>query len=127
MVSQRRLQNHFLTVPDITRIEPWRSLLLQNIPGPLPTNVPLLLTQGAADTLVLPSVTRAYPARQCAAGGRVRLLVLPDAGSGFIARDSAEAAVEWMAARFAGNPAPDDCAALSGPGAATDASTGETD
>ncbi|SFM93052.1 lipase family protein [Variovorax sp. OV329] len=127
MVSQRGLQKHFLTVPDITRVEPWRSLLLENSPGPLPPGVPLLLTQGSADTLVLLSVTRMYAARQCAAGGRVRLLVLPDAGHGFIARDSAEAAVEWMAARFAGSPAPDDCAALSDPGPAADVSTGGTD
>lgn len=109
MVSSRGLEARFLTVPDITRVEPWRSQLLENIPGPLPTQVPLLLTQGTDDHLVLPAVTRAYAAGQCAAGGRVRLLMLPGVSHGFAARDSAGAAVDWMAARFEGTPAPDDC------------------
>jgi hypothetical protein len=30
-------------------------------------------------------------------------------GHGFVARDSADAAVTWMMDRFAGQPAPSDC------------------
>jgi hypothetical protein len=32
-----------------------------------------------------------------------------DAGHGFVARDSADAAVAWMMDRFAGRPASSDC------------------
>jgi hypothetical protein len=34
-------------------------------------------------------------------------------GHGFIARDSADAAVDWMMDRFAGRPAPSDCGSAS--------------
>jgi len=54
-------------------------------------------------------VTQDYMKRQCRAGGQVRMLVVPDADHGFIGRDSAAAAVAWMADRFAGSPAPSDC------------------
>jgi acetyl esterase/lipase len=116
MVSQRGLRDGFLAVPDVTRIEPWTQLLQDNSPGALPRDVPLLLVQGSADTLVRPAVTRAYAARQCVAGGRVRLLMLPDVNHGFAGRDGAAAAVAWMADRLDGKPAPDECGAAGLPG-----------
>jgi acetyl esterase/lipase len=112
MVSQRGLEHGFLTVPDITRVEPWRSLLVRNIPGPLPAGMPLFVLQGDADRLVLPPVTRAYAARQCAAGSAVQLVMLPGVNHGFVARDGAPAAVAWIADRFAGRAPPSDCRAL---------------
>jgi hypothetical protein len=54
-------------------------------------------------------VTRAYFQQQCKAGGKVRMLLLPGVGHGFAGRDSADAAVDWMMARFAGEPPPSDC------------------
>jgi hypothetical protein len=42
-------------------------------------------------------------------GSRVRMLEMPDVNHGFAGRDSADAAVAWMADRFAGRPAPSDC------------------
>jgi dipeptidyl aminopeptidase/acylaminoacyl peptidase len=47
--------------------------------------------------------------RQCAAGGKVRMLILPNSNHGFIGRNAAAAAVDWIADRFAGDPAPSDC------------------
>jgi acetyl esterase/lipase len=114
MVSQRGLEERFLMVPDITRVEPWRSMLLRNIPGTLPAAVPLFIAQGDADTLVLPSVTLGYARRQCDAGGAVRLLVLHGIGHGFAGRDSAAEAAAWMGERFAGRPAPSDCGTIEG-------------
>lgn len=99
----------FLSVPNVTSVEPWRSIIARNSVGPLPKTVPLFLAQGGADVIVHPSVTAAYMARQCAAGGRATLLTMPKIGHGWIAAKSSDAAVGWIADRFAGLPPPDDC------------------
>ena len=70
------LEQHFLSVNNFYAIEPWRSLMAGNTPGPLPPNVPLLLAQGGADELVRPQVTEDYMQRQCRAGGKAQLLFL---------------------------------------------------
>ena len=109
MVSGRNLAHAFLTVSDFARLEPWHSMLVLNSPGLLPRGVPLFIAQGDADGLVRPDVTRAYAARQCAANGAVRLVMLPGVNHGFAGRDGAPAAVAWIADRFAGLSAPSDC------------------
>lgn len=43
------LVSAFLSVPDITAVEPWQSLMRQNIPGTLPPELPVFLAQGEAD------------------------------------------------------------------------------
>jgi acetyl esterase/lipase len=107
--SQRPLQQRFLSVPNVTQLEPWRSLLAQNIPGTLPPDIPVLITQGAADRLVLPEVTRAYVQRLCAAGDAVTYQEWPGVHHGLIGSDSALQAVAWMADRFDGRAAPTSC------------------
>jgi len=109
LYSQRPLQQHFLSVSNVTQLEPWHSLLEQNIPGALPTDIPVLITQGAADRLVLPQVTRAYVQRLCAAGDTVMYREWPGVNHGFIGSDSALTAVAWIADRFDGKPAPSSC------------------
>jgi acetyl esterase/lipase len=107
--SQRPLRRRFLAVPDVTAIEPWKSLLAANTAGTLPADVPVWIVQGAADRLVPPEVTRAYVQRLCAAGSRVQYVELPGVHHGFVAADGAAQAVAWMADRFDGAPAPSDC------------------
>lgn len=107
--SQRPLAEKFLTVSDITQVEPWRSLLLPNVAGTLPPGIPVFIAQGEADPLVLPAVTQAYMKRLCAAGSSVQLLMLPGVGHAFAGRDSKAAAVAWISDRMAGLPAPDAC------------------
>jgi acetyl esterase/lipase len=109
--EEKPLESAFLTVSGITDVQPWRSLLAQNSPGPLPRNIPVFLAQGTTDNVVLPQITDAYMLRLCAAGSSVRFVSLPGVGHGFIARDSAAAAIEWMGDRFAGVRAPNDCGA----------------
>ncbi|GLQ52594.1 alpha/beta fold hydrolase [Dyella flava] len=110
--SQRPLRQQFLSVDDITRVEPWRSLLLKNIPGTLPADVPVFVAQGDADRLVLPSVTQAYVQRLCHAGSKVQYLSLPGVKHGWAGADAALPAVAWMADRFDGKAAPDSCGSL---------------
>jgi pimeloyl-ACP methyl ester carboxylesterase len=105
----RPLQNAFLSVKNSLTLEPWQSLAAANTPGTLPQDIPLFIAQGSADMLVRPEVTRDYVARACRTGEKVRFLVVPGVGHGFIASDAAKAAVQWIAERFAGSVAPDDC------------------
>jgi pimeloyl-ACP methyl ester carboxylesterase len=107
--TEKPLEQHFLSVPNIAAVEPWHSLAAHNTPGPLPSRIPLFLAQGTADDIVRPEVTRGYVQRQCRAGGKVTMKWVPGVGHGFVARDSADAAVTWMMDRFAGTPAPSDC------------------
>ncbi len=103
------LQKGFLEVDDLSLREPWRRLLAENSPGPLPARIPVFISQGTADGLVRPAVTLAYVDELCRGGSAVRFVQVPDAGHAFIARDTAREAVAWMADRFAGAPAPQDC------------------
>jgi acetyl esterase/lipase len=107
--TSKPLAQEFLTVANPAVVEPWRSLLARNTPGALPSAIPVFLAQGSTDGLVRPAVTRAYMQRLCRAGSRVRMLVMPNVNHGFAGRDSASAAVGWMADRFAGRAAPNDC------------------
>jgi hypothetical protein len=50
-----------------------------------------------------------YFQQQCEAGGKVAMMWVPGVGHGFIARDSADTAVNWIMDRFGDRPAPSDC------------------
>jgi len=103
------LEETFLSVEDVTRIEPWQSLMIENTPGALPRSIPVFLAQGSTDNTVRPAVTKSYMQSLCKAGSRVRMMVVPNVGHAFIGRDSAGAAIDWIADRYAGQPAPSDC------------------
>jgi acetyl esterase/lipase len=103
------LEKSFLRVNNLANEEPWRRLLEENSPGPLPADIPVFLAQGSADGLVRPAITEAYRAQLCRNGNRVEFVLMPGVGHAFIARDVAGAAVAWMQARFAGGPAPTNC------------------
>jgi acetyl esterase/lipase len=108
----RSLVRSFLSVPNPLDLEPWKTLAADNTPGALPRDIPVFLSQGADDKLVRPQVTTHYMEQLCNAGGTVHMLVLPGVNHAFIGRDSATAAVDWIAERFAGTPAPSDCGAF---------------
>jgi acetyl esterase/lipase len=103
------LAQEFLAVKNPAALEPWRSLLVRNSPGVLPTSIPVFLAQGSTDGLVRPQVTMDYMHRLCEAGSRVRMLIMPNVNHGLAGRDSAGAVVGWIGDRFAGRAAPSDC------------------
>lgn len=103
------LDTTFLSVPDVTRVEPWQSLMMENTPGAMPHHMPVFLAQGTEDTTVRPAVTESYMQSLCRAGSPVRMMVVPKVGHAFIGRNSADAAVDWIADRFDGRPASGDC------------------
>lgn len=105
----RELEGGFLKVDELAEIEPWKRLLALNTPGPLPRDIPVFVAQGTKDGLVRPAVTDAYVASLCRDGSRVQYEIYPGVGHAFIARDAAGAAVEWMSARFLGEPMAEGC------------------
>jgi acetyl esterase/lipase len=107
----RELTQSFLTVSNLSDAKPWGGLLASNTPGTLPPSIPVFLAQGMKDTLVRPAVTENYMQGLCKAGSAVEWYPVPGSGHLFVARDSAGAAVDWIAARFAGSPAPSNCGA----------------
>jgi pimeloyl-ACP methyl ester carboxylesterase len=106
---EKPLEEHFLKVEHPGDVEPWRTLLTKNTPGTLPPDVPVFFAQGTNDAIIKPEVTQDYAAQLCKAGSKVETLALPGVGHGMAGRAAAPYAVAWMAARFAGEPAKDDC------------------
>lgn len=107
-ITQRPLQQVFLSNPSFAGAEPWRSLLLRNSPGPLPSGLPVFLAQGSADRLVRPDVTQAYFRELCRVSP-VRYLIMPGVGHAEAAKRSASEAVLWISDRFEGHAPPSDC------------------
>ena len=108
LFAEQPLQRDFLRA-NPTKIEPWRGQMTRNSTGIEPLNVPVFLSQGLADTIVRPTITEDYVRRLCRHGDKVRLVLMPGVTHHVIAVDSAQLAVEWMAGRFAGAPAPNNC------------------
>lgn len=81
----------------------------RNSPGNLAAGVPAFIAQGTADDIVRPAITRRYANNLCRSGTRVELIALEGVSHSFAGEESAYAAVKWMAARFAGEPAPSGC------------------
>ena len=88
--------------------------LVQNTPGGL-IQAPVLIAQGLADRLVLPSVQARYVKQRCAAGQKLDYLTYPGRDHvGLVTSDSPliAALISWTEDRFATEPAPDKCAAM---------------
>jgi hypothetical protein len=100
----KALAGSFLKANDFADLEPWRSLLDRTTPGILPTKIPVFLAQRTTDNLVIPSITVSYRDKLCRAGSAVRLLMITN-----VARESAAAAVAWIAERFNGVPSRNNC------------------
>jgi pimeloyl-ACP methyl ester carboxylesterase len=109
-LTEQPLQQYFLTTKHPSDVEPWHSLLAENSPGALPPEIPVFLAQGTDDAIVHPDVTKDYDAKLCKAGSKVHMLLMPNIGHGRAAQASTQDMLEWTSDRFAGKPAPDDCA-----------------
>jgi acetyl esterase/lipase len=107
--AERPLQGDFLTVDHLTQVEPWRSLIKRNTPGPTPRAVPIFISQSNTDKVVRPQVTQDYMGALCRNGSRVRFYPVVGESHAFTGYRSASAAVAWMGDRFAGAPVPSDC------------------
>ena len=98
----------FLKV-DPAKTAPWKGIMERNTPGQAPAGAPVFIAQGTADTTVEPAITKRFGEALCAQGVRVSFVPLPGVTHTFAARDSANAALNWMTERFRGAPAPSSC------------------
>jgi pimeloyl-ACP methyl ester carboxylesterase len=86
-----------------------RAWLEDNDPGRVVSESPLMIVQGGRDAVVVPARTDALMARLCELGQVVHRLDLPDANHDTEPVDAEAQITDWVAARFAGDPPPDDC------------------
>jgi hypothetical protein len=86
-----------------------RQFLARDQPGMQPTYGPLLLVGGGDDILFTDSASRKVFQRPCRSGARVQRNVYPGLGHDAVVYGSLRDQLDWMAARFAGEPAPNRC------------------
>jgi pimeloyl-ACP methyl ester carboxylesterase len=111
LFDARPLKHEFLVGSPVTA-EPWSDLLVRNQPGRVPGSAPIFIAQGDTDVIVRPRVTAEWIADACRRGERVRWFQMADTGHLGAGRRAAAEVADWIASRFAGISAPDDCASL---------------
>lgn len=95
---------------DVTRMEPFAAMMRDNSVDPASVPGPLLIAQGAKDTIVAPAVTRKFAKAVCKRRTAVRWIEVPGGSHIDAARGSAgEETLAWITARFDGQAPPDDC------------------
>ena len=99
---------HFYAV-DPSTTEPWATILEQNTPGGEPISVPLLVTQGEADRLVLPATTAEFVTRLCRAGEHVTFHRYAHIDHGLVGERTVPLLIDWLADLHAGTPMASTC------------------
>jgi alpha-beta hydrolase superfamily lysophospholipase len=89
--------------------QPWLTVLKQNTPGYGKASAPILVMQGAADTVINPNATAQYIARACAFHERVQYTTYPNQTHQTIPSAAQSQYLRWIADRFAGRRAPSNC------------------
>ncbi len=89
--------------------EPWATLLDENTPGHDPVGVPMLVTQGDADTLVKPSSTAQYVAKLCAGGEQVQYRTYAGITHAEVGERTVPLLIPWLRDRVDGKAATDTC------------------
>ncbi len=93
-------------------LAPFLGIAARNEPGGLRIATPTLVMQGGGDGTVRPQDTDATVRRLCAAGTPLTYSAFPGVDHDGVMASGAAAALDWMRARFAGQAAAGNCAAL---------------
>ncbi|WP_411128753.1 lipase family protein [Streptomyces sp. x-19] len=104
----------FRKVSDVTVTNPlerpdWQARLRESTLGTRTPDAPVYLYHGTADELIPYAVGARLRAEWCARGARVRWTSIPLGEHVLGAIVGAAPAADWLADRFAGRPAPDNC------------------
>jgi len=89
--------------------QPWKQLLDENSPGRQKTNVPVLITQGTADAVVIPSTTIELANAMCTMGDSLEVKLYDGVPHTTIGYVSAADVAAWLAARLQGTAATPTC------------------
>jgi pimeloyl-ACP methyl ester carboxylesterase len=102
---------HQIFVPGWKNSPAVQTHLAQNQPGLAPISAPILLVQGTSDALIPYATTTALVNdRLCRAHhDTVEYVALQGANHGTVVGLAQSDVLQWIAARFAGQPAPDTC------------------
>jgi len=103
------LQSDEMLLPEWKKNASIQKFLARNQPGSQPTFGPLLLVGGGDDVLFTESAGQRIFQRLCAVGGVVQRKVYPRLGHDPVVYGSLKDQIDWIAARFAGMPPPNDC------------------
>lgn len=90
-------------------VSSWRAMTEQQTPPPLPASMPVFIAQGLSDEVVLAWPNGKLQEQWCAAGSTLTTLWLGGVGHLAAATTAGPEAVQWIAGRFAGEPAPRTC------------------
>jgi fermentation-respiration switch protein FrsA (DUF1100 family) len=105
-----RIPGSDLLKPDVGSVEPWATLTAENDPGQVDTGSPILIIHSAADDVVPAALSQLLFDRMCGLGQEVERRVYDEGQSHIEAAPPAYAdAMDWIDARFAGEPATSTC------------------
>lgn len=88
----------------------WQRRMDENTAGLVAAKAPLLVMQGTADTVINPNGTTQYIGRACGFGTPIEYSVYEGATHQTIPYRASGEYLGWIADRFAGKPAPTNCA-----------------
>lgn len=110
--SDQVFQQDFLSAirdQQFDTLQPWATYVDQNLAGRFQSSVPVLVLQGLADSLNPPDTGEALAQRLCDNGTPATLSLYPDATHFSIVKLGFREALDWMAARLAGEPVGNTC------------------
>ena len=97
------------TKADPMATEPWATMLTENDPGHVRTDIPILVVHGDADSIAPPILSELFHDRVCGLGQQIERRVYPGADHGSVIGASWQDMLTWMRARVAGEPATSTC------------------
>ena len=105
---RKTLGQDFFSV-DPTSVPAWSAAADDQTPPPLPADMPVFISQGTADTVVLPWPNAIVQDEWCVAGSSISMLWMGGISHQAAATTSGPSAVAWLDDRFAGRPVPRTC------------------
>lgn len=96
-------------VSDPTTTEPWADIIRDNSVRPSGITVPLFVGQGTSDEVIPPSVTTNWVREMCASDPDVDYQEYDGKSHVGVGAAAEPGVIDWIEARFAGQPAPSDC------------------
>jgi hypothetical protein len=109
MASVAGVPSSDLVKPDPGSVEPWATLAAENNPGRVKTDSPILIVHSSGDDVVPAALSEAAFTRMCEVGQQVERRVIDAGGHGEAAPPAFIQGMDWIAERFAGEPATSTC------------------